>query len=260
MGNLLWSREDRSASTLLDRFIVSFEWDEAFANTRVNRQVWISSDHYPILLEAGAFEWGPSPFCFCNSWLLDKQCSQMIKNSLSLNSLPGWMDFVISNKLLSIKGQLKAWHSDTLKKQNGQEKNLLTPIEQEECQLDELESSNGIHLFLLSLKPDLLTLYRRGKRDLIQNSKLKWLILGDENWSFFHCFLVAKKKRSLIPTTSFSEIEHLILDFYSNLCAKADHACFFPSTTDWPVVSTEQNKELTAKFSMLEIRTALKST
>ena len=40
---------------------------------------------------------------------------------------------------------------------------------------------------------------------------------------------------------------------------KSDHAGTFPSTFVWAVVSGDQNKKLTTKFSLLEIRTALKS-
>ena len=117
-------------------------------------------------------------------------------------------------------------------------------------------------------KRDLLALHRREERDSIQKSKLNLLKLGDENTSLFQPFLATKKKRSLIPklvsdqgilTTSFSEIKHLILDFYSNLYEKSDRAGTFPSTFDWSIVSGDQNKKLTAKFSLLEIVAAINS-
>ena len=44
-------------------------------------------------------------------------------------------------------------------------------------------------LLLLSYKADVLALYKREERDLIQKSKLNWLKLGDENMSFFIIFL-----------------------------------------------------------------------
>lgn len=55
-----WSREGRVIShSLIDKFLVSNEGDEAFENTRTVRQVCTSSDHFPLLLEASSFEWGP---------------------------------------------------------------------------------------------------------------------------------------------------------------------------------------------------------
>lgn len=67
-GRFTWSREGSVASqSLLDRFLISSRWDDTFANTKVTRQVCTPSDHFPILLEAESFEWGPPPFRFCNS-------------------------------------------------------------------------------------------------------------------------------------------------------------------------------------------------
>ena len=39
-GKFTWSIEGRVVSrSLLDRFFISFDWDEAFANTRLTRQI-----------------------------------------------------------------------------------------------------------------------------------------------------------------------------------------------------------------------------
>ncbi|KAA0057564.1 Transposon TX1 uncharacterized [Cucumis melo var. makuwa] len=110
-GKFTWSREGRSVSrSLLDRFLVTADWDESFADTRASRKERLTSDHCPILLEAGAFEWGPSPFRFCNSWLLDKRCWQIITNSLTSGNHQEWVGFVIYSKLRSLKSTLKSWH------------------------------------------------------------------------------------------------------------------------------------------------------
>ena len=79
------------------------------------------------------------------------------------------------------------------------------------------------------LEADLLELYRREERDLIQKSKLNWMKLGDKHTKFFHRLLAAKKRRNLIfelandqgvPTSLYMEIEGLILDFYRSLYTK----------------------------------------
>ena len=66
-GKFTWSREGRSVSrSLLDRFLVTDDWDESFADTRASRKERLTSD-FPILLEAGAFEWGPLHFTFATA-------------------------------------------------------------------------------------------------------------------------------------------------------------------------------------------------
>ena len=49
-----------------------------------------------------------------------------------------------------------------------------------------------------ALQAELLSIYQNEERNFIQKSKLNWLSLGDENTSFFHRFLNAKKRRNLI--------------------------------------------------------------
>ena len=90
--------------------------------------------------------------------------------------------------------------------------------------------------------------------------------LGDVKTKFFHRFLVAKKNKSYselvnnqeVPTSSYMEIEGLILDFCRLLYTKAPQAGHFPSPPNWAVVSNDQNKSLTSEFSVEETKSALK--
>lgn len=77
------------ARSLIDRFFISKDWDDAFENSRVNRQSPIFSDHFPLILEAGSISWGPSPFRFSNSWFLDKACVAVIKTSWRQSAVAG---------------------------------------------------------------------------------------------------------------------------------------------------------------------------
>lgn len=78
-GKFTWSREGSFISrSLIDRFLISNNWDETFSNTRVTRQVRILSNHFPILLEVGSFKWGPPPFRL-KGWLDLKECCELLK-------------------------------------------------------------------------------------------------------------------------------------------------------------------------------------
>lgn len=78
-----WLRDGNSAvRSLIDRFFINKEWDEIFENTRVSQQTRTFSNHFPLLLEAGSVCWGPSPFRFYNSWLLNKDCNKIITGAL----------------------------------------------------------------------------------------------------------------------------------------------------------------------------------
>lgn len=81
-----------------------------FDNCRATRKARTLSDHFPLLLEVGDFEWGPSPFRFYNSWLLNPECIKIIDSSLSQDRSPGWAGFVIAAKLRNIKAGVKKWN------------------------------------------------------------------------------------------------------------------------------------------------------
>lgn len=73
------------------------------------RQASIFSEHFPILMEAGVLQWGPSPFRFFNSWLLEADCCKKIEFTYTINKLNGWAGFVFFSKLSKVKEAVKEW-------------------------------------------------------------------------------------------------------------------------------------------------------
>ena len=128
-GKFIWSREGSTNSqSLLDKFLISNNWDDMFANSRVTRQVRLLSDHFPILLEAGSFEWGLSPFRFCNSWLELKDCCRFVENSLDLEIPQGWAGFILSTQLRKVKEALKKWNMNFERAKKRSEEALLKEL------------------------------------------------------------------------------------------------------------------------------------
>ena len=107
---------------------------------------------------------GPSPFRFCNSWLLDKHCCQIIKNSLTSGNYQGWAGFVIYSKLQSLKSTLRSWHVDSERARKNQEESLLQALANEEIKKESLNMSSLGNILKLSIKSDLLEIYRREER------------------------------------------------------------------------------------------------
>ncbi|TYK03825.1 exodeoxyribonuclease-like [Cucumis melo var. makuwa] len=82
-GRYTWPREGGTSSkSLSNRFFINKEWDDLFKNSRVSHKARIFSNHLPLFLKAGAIIWGPSPFRFCNSWLMNNDCNQVIADTL----------------------------------------------------------------------------------------------------------------------------------------------------------------------------------
>ena len=92
-GKFIWSREGGTAArSLLDRFFINSKWDDEIENSRVTRKARFFSDHFPLLLEADAILWRPSPFRFCNSWLSIKECNKVIEEivEISKRNVSAW--------------------------------------------------------------------------------------------------------------------------------------------------------------------------
>lgn len=60
-GRFTWERDGSVNSRfLIDPFFISKEWNDAFENAGVTRQTRLLSDHFPLMLESGSFEWVPT--------------------------------------------------------------------------------------------------------------------------------------------------------------------------------------------------------
>ncbi|RVW20279.1 hypothetical protein CK203_106454 [Vitis vinifera] len=69
-GSFTWSGGfQNQAWARLDRFMVSPSWLDQFRNVTQKRLSRPISDHFPIIIEGGGIERGPSPFKFENMWL-----------------------------------------------------------------------------------------------------------------------------------------------------------------------------------------------
>lgn len=57
---------DESFPSLIDQLMFVKDWDCLFDNSGVLGLAHVFSDHFPLLIEAGAFVLGPIPFLFYN--------------------------------------------------------------------------------------------------------------------------------------------------------------------------------------------------
>ncbi|XP_068657000.1 uncharacterized protein [Aristolochia californica] len=77
--NYTWTNGlQQSILSKLDRFLACHDWLQLFGNVigRVFNKV--GSDHWPIMLTSIVEKWGPSPFSFKNSWLMEKNFDALI--------------------------------------------------------------------------------------------------------------------------------------------------------------------------------------
>ncbi|GKA37484.1 cytochrome P450 [Tanacetum coccineum] len=113
LGGMRFTRMNNQGSKLskLDRFLVSHQFLDNWPSSHVLALVREFSDHSPIILQNYIFDYGPVPFKFYNTWLLNKDFESILCNSWS--SSGSWVGFskatVFKKKLQLLKSNLKDW-------------------------------------------------------------------------------------------------------------------------------------------------------
>ena len=73
-------------------------------------------DHFPILLDGSRVRRGPIPFHFENMWLKDEGFKEMLKDWCQGFNFIGSYSFILIEKLMALKKNLKIWNKEVFGK------------------------------------------------------------------------------------------------------------------------------------------------
>lgn len=103
-------KADGSAMSRLDRFLLSEDWITIWrvsSQWALNRDV---SDHCPIVLKRGSFNWGPKPFWFNNCWLNHPDFGNLVVEHWSKQVGSGWKAIALKDKLKTLRSVIRSWN------------------------------------------------------------------------------------------------------------------------------------------------------
>nr|GEY64757.1 RNA-directed DNA polymerase, eukaryota, reverse transcriptase zinc-binding domain protein [Tanacetum cinerariifolium] len=199
LGAHLFTRFNKHGDKLskLDRFLTSDSFAPFFQKFSSHVLDCLISDHRPILLSHASKDFGPTPFKFYNSWLLDK--------SLHLTIADFWDNFSPinqANPIVSFKNKMKALKV-VIKEWNLKRKDSLTREKEELSKkimdFDANISSRSSNFIIDSQRALWIDRLRdielKENTDASQKAKIRWDIEADENSNFFHA-MVNQKRRS----------------------------------------------------------------
>ncbi|XP_071730227.1 uncharacterized protein [Rutidosis leptorrhynchoides] len=250
--------------SLLDRFLISqsiINLIPHLQSTTLNRG---HSDHCPILLHYGKLDFGPTPFKFFHSWLsyddLNSVVLSVFNNNEDVN--PG-LNF--QAKLKKLKFKLKTWIKDNKSNEGNRKQTITARVHSIAGNLDAGTSNDAERRERLNLIQELNEIHKRSDQDLVQKSRHKWVVDGDENSQFFHSFINSRRSHQNLRgimvdgnwITNPSEVKSAFYEFYKN---KFEAAPSFVLLNDQPAqykLSTFESSNLEREITETEIKQAV---
>jgi exonuclease III len=184
--NFTWFHPNGVSMSRLDRVLLSFGWSDVWPNPNVRVLPRDVSDHCPLVLRYGEWDWGPKPFRFNNSWLQNKTFKDLVLREWGSQSHVGWMSFILQEKLKGLKGAIKGWKQETFGRPEEKKRELIAGI----LAIDEKSENGGLSVAEVEVRrrmfEELRGLLKSIDTMLFQRSRSKWIKEGDANTSFFH--------------------------------------------------------------------------
>ncbi|XP_071729093.1 uncharacterized protein [Rutidosis leptorrhynchoides] len=150
------------------------------------------SDHSPILLFQEKVDYGPTYFKVFDSWFERAGFDDTVRKEWAeINANNGQH---VTKKLRLLKSKLKDWISQSRKIESVRLKEVVEKLNGLDVLIDvgwATESQVNDRNVLFQERE---VLSKLESLDLLQKSRLKWDVEGDENSKFFHCSVKHKRK------------------------------------------------------------------
>ncbi|XP_021995414.1 uncharacterized protein LOC110892565 [Helianthus annuus] len=182
----------------IDRVLVCGEfvmrWPDATL-LALNRDV---PDHCPLVLTTIGNNFGPTPFRIFHSWMEASGFDEAIKKGLNVVVESNFKDECMASKLKAIKEELKKWRISEKAKEEEQLAIANENIQKLESVAETRPLTDQEIGTWQGYKKMVKDWQIAKTKDLMQQSRIKWIALGDENSTFFHAVVNSHKIRNKV--------------------------------------------------------------
>ena len=193
-----WYHPNGRPMSRIDRVLISEEWSQIWGENAL----WVLprdvSDHCPLVLKNGGWDWRPKPFRFNNFWLQNHKFKGVVEEALRGHDVSGWMSYVLKENLKGLKATIKEWN----KEEYGGTEDRVERLVEDIRGLDELGEERRLsEEEVVSRKSKFEELWKLLKAKdalIVQRSKSKWLKEGDTNSKYFLNSVKLRKSRNSI--------------------------------------------------------------
>lgn len=219
------------------------------------------SDHCPLVLKYGGWDWGPKPFRFNNFWLQNRKFKGVVEEVWRNNTVGGWMSFALKEKLKILKGKIKSWNKEEYGGMEERVEKLVVDIKELDEKGEEGMLSDEEVAIRKSNFEELWKLLKAKDSLIVQRSRSKWLKEGDGNTRFFHNCLKLRNRRNSIKAikendgwvVSPVDVRRKVVSYFTEHVAASSWERPNLDGVNFANLSEPENDFLVAPFSMEEI-------
>jgi len=261
-----WYHPNGRSMSRIDRMLISEEWNRYWGETTLwvlHRDV---SDHCPLVLKVGGWDWGPRSFRFNNFWLENKNFKDIVEECWTTYQGGGWMGFILKEKLKLLKSRLKEWN----KAEYGGMEVQITKLKEE---IEELDIRGEGSLLdedeVWSRKEKFSNLWRllRAKDALVvQRSRVRWLKEGDANTKIFHNCMKARSCSNSVralyvngeSVQTPTEVRRVVVEYFRSQVREVPNDRPYLDGVPFDRLTEDENRSLVETFTGEEIKGVVK--
>ncbi|KAG5624592.1 hypothetical protein H5410_009810 [Solanum commersonii] len=218
-------RENHNSASKIDRFLYSVDWEDSLQLVKQSLLPRIGSDHNPILLTYGDWNYKKTYFKFENWWLEVEGFKQKVKAWwLSFPNM-GKPAFNLANKLKLLKKELMRWSRSNEGDWKHKKEMILQQLKSREAIQENRSLTDDELVQKTHLAMEFEEIAKEEEIAWRQRSRIQWLKNGDKNTRFFYRMANAHKRYNSIDAlevegqsiNEMSAVKNAIQRFYQNL-------------------------------------------
>jgi len=219
------------------------------------------SDHCPLVLNDGGWDWGLRPFHFNNFWLDHCDFKGVVEEAWRDFPSNGWMCFVLLEKLKALKARVKEWHKGEYGDMEARIVKMVEDIHALDVRGEEVGLSGEEVQRRKSLFGDLWKILKAKDANMVQRARSRWLKNGDANTKYFHKCVKLRCSRNSIKALKVGDgwvqspmdVRRVVVDFFTNHVASTVWERPKLDGVPFERLGEVDNMTLVAPFSVEEI-------
>ncbi|KAF2952087.1 hypothetical protein DAI22_01g309400 [Oryza sativa Japonica Group] len=219
------NKQEIPVQVVLDRVLVSTDWDDKFPTSLLSSILRVGSDHTPLLLDTNELDVkGCSYFKFESAWLIQENFVEMVR----LKMTPRDDSYILeywNKKLVPLRRFLKGWWINVQRDARIKKVVLKNQLEEWDLQAEQRDLSCEEWNERYAKETELEHIYELEELLWHKRGGGQWLLEGDRNTEFFHRVANGRRRKCTIVSleedgrliTNKDELSDHIVGYYKEL-------------------------------------------